>query len=217
MWQDDDWFDNGAAYWEDDWFFDTDADVYDDGSYFVETYDDEAYDDGVYYDAYDYYGGFAYVGFAIDVTFIDAGPAFGWPRGEVQIGGFTSDILIGGRGPDSLYGGGGHDILDGGAGHDLISGDAGNDFINGGTGDDDLFGGSGADVFYVDANGGEDAIFDFRAGEGDVIAVEAAAGQRTIVYSDGSSFLYLGQPGVTDDIVIVVGATLRHSDIVVLV
>ena len=184
--------------WQDDYldddlyqgrFFDDEPSYWGNDSFFPGAGDDIAYEGYADYD--DWYASPAVFGIAIDVTYVDGGGHHGFvrPEGRVLVGGSGNDILIGGYGPDSLYGGGG---------------------------DDELIGGLGADVFYFDVNSGEDAIFDFYAGEGDLIAVDVAAGPQTIVYSDGSSFLYLGQPGFTDDVVIVVGATLRYSDIVTL-
>jgi Ca2+-binding RTX toxin-like protein len=59
----------------------------------------------------------------------------------------------------------------GSAGDNMLYGEEGNDVLEGGAGNDQLRGGTGADrfVFGADSEGGRDIVFDFKAGEGDVI------------------------------------------------
>jgi uncharacterized delta-60 repeat protein len=59
----------------------------------------------------------------------------------------------------------------GSAGDNMLYGEEGNDVLEGGAGNDQLRGGTGADRFVIgaDSEGGRDIVFDFKAGEGDVI------------------------------------------------
>jgi Ca2+-binding RTX toxin-like protein len=82
-----------------------------------------------------------------------------------------ADTIIGGGGNDTLSGGRGRDQLFGGPGADRLFAGAGNDVLRGGRGDDQLTGGRGADWFYVSA--GFDQVMDFRAAEGDRLALAA--------------------------------------------
>lgn len=66
----------------------------------------------------------------------------------------------------------GNDTLIGGAGNDILYGEAGDDILIIGNGFDQVYGGSGADQFVYDIGDGlADKIFDFNAGEGDVLNI----------------------------------------------
>jgi serralysin len=77
----------------------------------------------------------------------------------ILTGGAGNDALTGGAGNDTLAGAGGADILTGGAGDDMITGD-------GGDGVDD-----GADHFAFAPDSGNDVVFGFQAGSGDVLDI----------------------------------------------
>ena len=110
-------------------------------------------------------------------------------------GGAGMDMLDGGSGDDELAGGSGKDTLLGGDGNDYLGGDeaevftgismadvlnggAGNDILDGYGGADTLTGGTGSDEFqFWTEEGGltlasMDVITDFKAADGDNIAVE---------------------------------------------
>ena len=78
----------------------------------------------------------------------------------------------------TLDGGAGDDRLTGGSNADILMGGAGNDTLIGGGGGDRLYGGEGADHFVFQAVSdstptARDVIYDFNAGEGDVIDLRA--------------------------------------------
>ncbi|MGH6859796.1 MAG: calcium-binding protein [Phyllobacterium sp.] len=79
-----------------------------------------------------------------------------------------SFILSGGAGNDTLTGGAGNDTLSGSHGADLLTGGAGDDTITGDGGDgvDD-----GADHFVFAPDSGNDNVFGFQAGSGDVLDI----------------------------------------------
>ena len=74
-------------------------------------------------------------------------------------GGDGNDTFTGGAGNDTLTGAGGADILTGGAGDDTITG-------NGVDGDNDS-----ADHFVFAPDSGNDVVFGFQAGSGDVMDI----------------------------------------------
>ena len=74
-------------------------------------------------------------------------------------GGAGNDTLTGGAGNDTLIGAGGADILTGGAGDDTITGN-GVDGVN-----------DGADHFVFAPDSGNDVVFGFQAGSGDVMDI----------------------------------------------
>lgn len=105
----------------------------------------------------------------------------GGDAADLLIGDLGDDVLNGNQGGDSLDGGAGQDALSGGLGDDLIIGgddndklfgDLGNDTLTGNAGNDTLAGGLGADRFVLTRD--FDVIADFKAGEGDTIAVLAS-------------------------------------------
>ena len=81
------------------------------------------------------------------------------------------NIINGNLGDDIVIGGSGGDTLRGGQGADDIRGGSGNDWISGDLGRDSLWGGAGADTFHAGA--GVDTVWDFDAGEGDRVQVDA--------------------------------------------
>jgi hypothetical protein len=93
---------------------------------------------------------------------------------EKLLGAGGDDWIIGRGGNDQLHGGRGQDQLRGGPGDDLLFAGADNDVLRGGAGNDQLTGGRGADLFYV--SGGLDRVLDFRASEGDRLALAAGLG-----------------------------------------
>ena len=76
-----------------------------------------------------------------------------------------ADTLDGNAGGDTISGGAGNDHLNGYEGADKIIGGTGDDVINGGAGDDVLWGGAGKDVFVFEPGQGNDAIWEFEAGQ----------------------------------------------------
>jgi Ca2+-binding RTX toxin-like protein len=90
----------------------------------------------------------------------------------------SPDMLHGGDGKDVLYGGGGGDQLWGDSGADTLYGQGGNDTLYGGAEADRFYGGVGGDTFIFQSvsessASAKDRIFDFNAGEGDVIDLSA--------------------------------------------
>jgi Ca2+-binding RTX toxin-like protein len=93
--------------------------------------------------------------------------------------GSASSVGTGNALDNTIMGNAGANILFGAAGDDMLSGNGGNDTLIGGTGHDVMFGGTGADTFdfnvadFGGAGGSaaahSDDIFDFNAGEGDLI------------------------------------------------
>ncbi len=81
------------------------------------------------------------------------------------------DLLSGGEGQDWLVGDLGDDVLLGGAGNDRLVGGLGTDTLTGEQGRDRLTGGADADRFVVNALDKHDIITDFKAAQGDRIAV----------------------------------------------
>jgi Ca2+-binding RTX toxin-like protein len=98
--------------------------------------------------------------------------------GELDGGGTPEDdLLLGTAGQDVLRGLAGNDTVKGRGGDDLLEGGKGSDVLFGGLGDDDLRGGGGADVFkFVGRGFGQDEIFDFRHGQGDLIRLDNVRG-----------------------------------------
>lgn len=86
-------------------------------------------------------------------------------------GGSGNDTITGNEGGDMLYGGDGNDMLDGGEGNDILDGGEGDDSLSGGTGDDTLSGGAGDDTYYINADHGNDTIYD-------------SEGRSTLVFGD---------------------------------
>ena len=86
-------------------------------------------------------------------------------------GGSGNDTITGNEGDDMLYGGDGNDMLDGGEGNDILDGGEGDDSLSGGTGDDTLSGGAGDDTYYINADHGNDTIYD-------------SEGRSTLVFGD---------------------------------
>ncbi|MDR9404353.1 MAG: cadherin domain-containing protein, partial [Halothece sp. Uz-M2-17] len=103
---------------------------------------------------------------------------------DVELGN-GNDILTGGQEGQKIYGdseddqlqtGFGDDEVYGGAGNDLVVGDFGDDTLIGGLGEDTLGGGPGADRFQMfSPDNGTDIILDFKASEGDIIALSEDA------------------------------------------
>ncbi|MHC1551283.1 calcium-binding protein [Phyllobacterium sp. K27] len=118
----------------------------------------------------------------------------GWD-GSIFDAGASTDAgisfnLTGSKGNDTLTGGAGNDSLVGSNGADILTGGGGDDTING-NGGDDLTG--GADHFVFASGSGNDSVFGFQAGSGDVLDI---AGYGF------SSFAQLEEEGritVTDD------------------
>ena len=77
------------------------------------------------------------------------------------------------------------DALIGTAGNDKIVGGAGNDFLRGAFGKDILTGGTGADTFVVEAGTGTDTITDFKATEGDRIALSGGLTFGRLTFAQG--------------------------------
>lgn len=111
---------------------------------------------------------------------------------ELLDGGFGDDVLLGRAGDDELIGGYGNDEIRGGDGADRLRGDAG---------DDTLFGGAGADFFEFAAHFtgdpdlsffGDDALRDFRIGQGDRIDLIAFGSLFEEDLSTGSFTTSLG-------------------------
>lgn len=94
----------------------------------------------------------------------------------IRVGDGDNDVSAGG-GNDLLLSGVGADWLRGGGGGDRLLAGAGNDTLSGGLGADHLTGDLGADTFVFDAapDGIADVIRDFRAADGDKIALSQAA------------------------------------------
>ena len=86
-------------------------------------------------------------------------------------GGSGNDTITGNEGDDMLYGEDGNDMLDGGEGNDILDGGEGDDSLSGGTGDDTLSGGDGDDTYYINADHGNDTIYD-------------SEGRSTLVFGD---------------------------------
>jgi len=80
-----------------------------------------------------------------------------------------NDTLTGDGQANRLTGAAGNDLLRGAAGNDALDGGIGADTLEGGQGADRLTGGAGADVFVFD--GGQDSLADFRAADGDSVAI----------------------------------------------
>ncbi|MBR2180148.1 MAG: hypothetical protein IJ862_07135 [Selenomonadaceae bacterium] len=76
---------------------------------------------------------------------------------------YAKDKLYGDAGNDTIYGSRSDDSLFGGDGDDKLYGSSGKDTLNGGKGNDTLSGGGGMDVFYFEANEGNDVITDYTA------------------------------------------------------
>lgn len=79
---------------------------------------------------------------------------------DLIYGGDGDDIIKGNTGNDTIYGGIGNDTLDGGEDDDTLYGEDGDDSLSGGTGDDMLSGGDGNDTYYINADHGNDTIYD---------------------------------------------------------
>lgn len=75
-------------------------------------------------------------------------------------GGVGNDTITGDEGEDVLYGEDGNDILNGGEDNDTLYGGDGDDSLSGDTGDDALSGGAGNDTYYINADHGNDTIYD---------------------------------------------------------
>ncbi len=85
---------------------------------------------------------------------------------KISINGSDSaDSLVGGKAKDTLNGGAGADTLEGGKGNDILNGGAGDDSLWGGKGNDTLTGGDGDDIFIFRAGDGNDVITDYAAGD----------------------------------------------------
>ncbi|EBA11285.1 beta-lactamase, putative [Roseobacter sp. CCS2] len=83
-------------------------------------------------------------------------------RLDTGVAGVTLTAVVDG---DDLTGTNGGDILQGHNGDDTLNGAAGDDILRDGLGRDNMTGGAGADVFILSADGAEDTITDFTAGE----------------------------------------------------
>ncbi|WP_279306465.1 glycoside hydrolase family 113 [Microvirga solisilvae] len=116
----------------------------------------------------------------------------------------TGTGAINGTGNDlanRLEGNAGANTLNGQGGNDTIIGGDGADILIGGAGNDQLTGGAGADTFRFQKAGGQDAITDFNAAQGDLIDLtgtgitgldklqitSGAGGAYTIGLGDGST------------------------------
>ncbi len=92
-------------------------------------------------------------------------------------GGSNADFLIAGSGNETLTGLGstGNNIFYAGAGNDLLGGGSGNETFFGSHGNSTVIGGSGADLYAFVNNvfaGGNETIFGFNTGKGDLIALQ---------------------------------------------
>ncbi|MCB9990255.1 MAG: DUF4114 domain-containing protein [Rhodospirillales bacterium] len=107
------------------------------------------------------------------------------------------------------------DILLGGAGDDFLDGGIGNDVLVGGVGMDMLYGDQGADLFLFQsiADAG-DTIFDFDAGEGDIINVTDVLEGFDAGLDDVNDFMQLVNSG--GDTVLEVNADGQGNDFVAL-
>ena len=101
---------------------------------------------------------------------------------DVLYGNGGDDLIFGREGSDVLFGDGGNDILFGGVGDDEISGGDGNDIIVGGAGENQLEGGGGSDtfVFFSDASGAHDIIYDFDLEDDRILAFGTSASDLVI-------------------------------------
>ena len=79
---------------------------------------------------------------------------------DIIDGGIGNDAITGGTNEDVLYGEDGNDSLDGGEDNDVLYGGDGNDSLSGGSGDDILSGGAGDDTYNINADHGNDTIYD---------------------------------------------------------
>ena len=97
-----------------------------------------------------------------DVVYGDEGDddITGGDGNDLIYGGDGDDIIKGNTGNDTIYGGIGNDTLDGGEDDDTLYGEDGDDSLSGGTGDDMLSGGDGNDTYYINADHGNDTIYD---------------------------------------------------------
>jgi hypothetical protein len=100
-----------------------------------------------------------YTGGGVNGVLFDAGASVDAGISFNLTGSDGNDTLTGGAGNDTLVGSNGADILTGGSGDDTITGDGG----------DDLTG--GADHFVFASGSGNDNVFGFQAGSGDVLDI----------------------------------------------
>lgn len=155
-------------------------------------------------------------------------------------GGNNKDFLIGKEGSDTLTGNGGDDLLRGGLGNDVLNGGDGNDTLNGADPTlnspqfliqvDTLTGGLKVDRFvlgdqsrayYDDGNSTTDSfgsraiINDFKAAEGDVIQLNGAKENYSLITGTSTVIRLNGPSGSTPDVIGVVqgvtGLSLNSS------
>ncbi|MEO0393352.1 MAG: calcium-binding protein [Pseudomonadota bacterium] len=123
---------------------------------------------------------------------------FGGQDADVIYGELGTDVIYGNRGLDILYGGERSDTIYGGQGGDLIYGGGGDDVLFGNRGSDGFFGGSGSDVFVIAGEEELSVVFDFNAGEGDLLAV--AGGLKFANTPDG---ILVQQVGTGSQVILV--------------
>ena len=100
-----------------------------------------------------------------------------------------ADVILGSAQGNAVDGAGGDDLITGGAGADWLVGGDGADVLSGAGGDDVLFGGMGDDVFVIDANDGQDQIFDYEGNNTLRFAPGITAAQVVVQRMDDSTDL----------------------------
>ncbi|WP_162551116.1 calcium-binding protein [Paenibacillus tepidiphilus] len=108
----------------------------------------------------------------------------------------NNDTLQGYSGNDKLYGGDGDDILFGGAGNDVLDGGAGNDYLLGNN-DDYTNGTNGGDTYIFGKGYGQDRIYDYDSGSGNIDTIEMRVNPADIevLQKDGNLTLRIIETG----------------------
>lgn len=106
-------------------------------------------------------------------------------------GSYNADVIAGSDQGDVLNGDAGDDQLSGGAGDDLLFGGDGRDVLAGGLGDDILFGGDGDDSYVIEANGGNDQVFDYTGVNSVRFLADITPGQLAVERLDESTDLLI--------------------------
>ncbi len=139
------------------------------------------------------------------------------PGDTMIIGGSGPNVIHGGDGRNTLTGGGGDDQIYGGTGVSTIAGGPGTNFLEAGTGNDTLIAGSGKNTFQIDnpagslltsssgsitiQGGGLSSILQLKDGAGagytETYTITSAAGDPTIVTSNGSASQTIRATGLT--------------------
>lgn len=122
----------------------------------------------------------------------------------------VSDITLEGQADMSATGNSGDNSLTGGAGDDILSGGDGADILFGGEGDNQLSGGAGDDRFVISAHadGGQDTIMDFGAGDtldfNQILSNPDTAADDVLFSDDGSGNTQIAMAGAPDVVIAVV-------------